>query len=64
MIGKLIVHKETREESIACMLRCLEELQVVGIATTASFQMRVLREPTFISGQADTKWVERELLKA
>lgn len=64
MIGKLIVHKETREESIACMLRCLEELQVHGIATTAAFQMRVLREPTFVSGQADTKWVERELLKA
>jgi acetyl-CoA carboxylase, biotin carboxylase subunit len=64
MIGKLIVHKETREESIACMLRCLEELQVHGIATTAAFQMRVLREPTFVAGQADTKWVERELLKA
>jgi acetyl-CoA carboxylase, biotin carboxylase subunit len=64
MIGKLIVHKETREESIACMLRCLEELQVQGIATTAAFQMRVLREPTFVAGQADTKWVERELLKA
>jgi len=63
MIGKLIVHKETREESIACMLRCLEELQVQGISTTAAFQMRVLREPTFIAGQADTKWVERELLK-
>ena len=63
MIGKLIVHKETREESIACMLRCLEEMQVHGIATTAAFQMKVLREPTFIAGQADTKWVERELLK-
>ncbi len=63
MIGKLIVHKETREESIACMLRCLEELQVQGISTTAAFQMRVLREPTFIAGNADTKWVERELLK-
>lgn len=63
MIGKLIVHKETREQSIACMLRCLEELQVQGIATTAAFQMKVLREPTFIAGQADTKWVERELLK-
>lgn len=64
MIGKLIVHKETREESIACMLRCLEELQVQGIATTAAFQMKVLREPTFVAGKADTKWVERELLKA
>jgi acetyl-CoA carboxylase biotin carboxylase subunit len=62
MIGKLIVHKETREEAIACMLRCLEELQVQGIATTAAFQMRVLREPAFVAGTVDTKWVERELL--
>jgi acetyl-CoA carboxylase, biotin carboxylase subunit len=62
MIGKLIVHKETREEAIACMLRCLEELNVQGISTTAAFQMRVLREPAFVAGTVDTKWVERELL--
>ncbi len=62
MIGKLIVHKPTREEAIACMLRSLEELRVEGIATTAAFQMRVLRHPTFMAGKVDTKWVERELL--
>ncbi|MEZ6138819.1 MAG: acetyl-CoA carboxylase biotin carboxylase subunit [Pirellulaceae bacterium] len=62
MIGKLIVHKPTREEAIACMIRGLEELQVEGIATTAPFQIQVLRHPTFVAGQVDTKWVERELL--
>jgi acetyl-CoA carboxylase, biotin carboxylase subunit len=62
MIGKLIVHKPTRDEAIACMLRALEELQVQGIATTASFQAKVLKHPTFVSGKVDTKWVERELL--
>ncbi len=62
MIGKLIVHQETREEAIHCMLRCLEELHVEGISTTAAFQMRVLRDPAFIAGTVDTKWVERELL--
>lgn len=62
MIGKLIVHKPTREEAIACMIRGLEELQVTGIATTAPFQIRVLREQAFIDGTVDTKWVERELL--
>lgn len=64
MIGKLIVHKETREEAIACMLRCLDELNVQGISTTAAFQMRVLMEPAFVAGTVDTKWVERELLGA
>ncbi len=62
MIGKLIVHKPTREEAIACMLRCLAELNVQGISTTAAFQMRVLMEPAFVNGTVDTKWVERELL--
>lgn len=63
MIGKLIVHKPTREEAIACMIRGLEELQVVGLSTTAAFQIRVLREPAFVEGTVDTKWVERELLQ-
>ena len=62
MIGKLIVHKPTREEAIACMIRSLEELHVKGIETTASFQIRVLKEQKFIDGTVDTKWVERELL--
>jgi acetyl-CoA carboxylase, biotin carboxylase subunit len=63
MIGKLIVHKPTRDEAIACMIRALEELQVEGIATTAAFQIQVLRHPTFVAGKVDTKWVERELLR-
>lgn len=62
MIGKLIVHKPTREEAIACMIRSLKELQVEGIATTAGFQIRVLEHPAFVAGTVDTKWVERELL--
>jgi acetyl-CoA carboxylase, biotin carboxylase subunit len=62
MIGKLIVHKPTRQEAIACMIRCLKELQVDGIRTTADFQIKVLEHPTFVDGTVDTKWVERELL--
>jgi acetyl-CoA carboxylase biotin carboxylase subunit len=62
MIGKLIVYKPTREEAIACMIRGLEELRVEGIATTAAFQIQVLKHPAFVAGTIDTKWVERELL--
>jgi acetyl-CoA carboxylase, biotin carboxylase subunit len=62
MIGKLIVHKPTREEAIACMIRCLQEMQIEGIATTASFQIQVLQHSAFVAGTVDTKWVERELL--
>ncbi len=62
MIGKLIVHKPTREEAITTMIRCLEELQVDGIATTASFQVEILKSEAFRNGTIDTKWVERDLL--
>jgi acetyl-CoA carboxylase, biotin carboxylase subunit len=64
MIGKLIVHKPTRAEAIACMKRALDELRVEGIATTASFHKQVLSHSTFVDGNMDTGFVERELLVA
>jgi acetyl-CoA carboxylase biotin carboxylase subunit len=62
MIGKLIVHQPTREEAIDCMVRCLRELRVSGIKTTAEFHQTILRHPDFVQGKVDTKWVERVLL--
>lgn len=62
MIGKLIVHKPTREKAIAGMIRSLEELKVRGIPTTVDFQMKVLQHRDFIEGKVDTKWVERTKL--
>ncbi len=62
MIGKLIVHKPTRSEAIACMLRALDELRIEGIKTTIPFHKRLLQHPTFVAGMVDTKFVERELL--
>jgi len=62
MIGKLIVYRPTRAEAIATMRRCLAELRVTGIKTTASFQSEVLAQPEFADGTVDTKWVEREFL--
>ena len=63
MIGKLIVHRPTRTEAIATMRRALRELQVEGIATTASFHDTVLQHPEFLDGRVDTKFVDREFLK-
>jgi acetyl-CoA carboxylase biotin carboxylase subunit len=62
MIGKLIVHRPTREEAIACMKRALGELRVEGIKTTAPFHQRVLSHATFAEGLVDTGFVERTLL--
>jgi acetyl-CoA carboxylase biotin carboxylase subunit len=62
MIAKLIVHQPTREQAIETMIRALSELRISGIKTTASFHKTVLKQPEFVEGTVDTKWVERELL--
>ena len=63
MIGKLIVHRPTREEAIRTMRRALGELQIEGIATTATFHDRVLQHPEFVEGRCDTTFVDREFTK-
>src|SRR5438874_628198 len=62
MIGKLIVHRSTRDEAIATMKRALSQLRVEGIKTTAPFHLRVLSHATFVEGMVDTKFVERTFL--
>jgi acetyl-CoA carboxylase, biotin carboxylase subunit len=62
MIGKLIVHKPTREEAIGCMLCALAELRIGGIKSTTDFHRRVLSHKDFAEGKIDTGWVERTML--
>ncbi len=62
MIAKIIVHQPTRDQAIETMLRALGELRIKGIKTTAGFHATVLKQPEFVEGSVDTKWVERELL--
>lgn len=59
MIGKLIVHRESRQEAISCMLRALNELKIEGIRTTADFHRQVLEHAEFVEGGIDTGFVER-----
>lgn len=59
MIGKLLVHRPTRTEAIACMMRALDELRVTGIETTAPFHRRLLAHTDFVDGHVDTGFVER-----
>lgn len=59
MIGKLLVHRPTRTEAIACMMRALDELRVTGIETTAPFHRRLMAQSDFVDGHVDTGFVER-----
>jgi acetyl-CoA carboxylase biotin carboxylase subunit len=58
MIGKLIVHKPTRNEAIEAMKGCLDEFMVEGIKTTIPLHQRIFRHGGFIAGHYDTGLVE------
>ena len=62
MIGKLLVHQPTREEAIACMCRCLDEMKVEGIKTSIPLQLKILRHKDFQSGKIDTGFIERHFV--
>ncbi len=62
MIGKLLVHKPTRDQAIRCMLRCLDEFQIGPIKTTVPFHREVIAHPAFRDGRIDTGFVERQFM--
>ncbi len=59
MIGKLIVHAETREEAIRRMARALDEYIIEGIKTTIFFHKRIMTNKDFIDGNVDTSFLEK-----
>jgi acetyl-CoA carboxylase biotin carboxylase subunit len=60
MVAKMIVTGATREEVMARAQRCLAELQVSGVPTTAKFHEALLQHPAFIKGDVTTKFLEEE----
>ncbi|MEX1024334.1 MAG: acetyl-CoA carboxylase biotin carboxylase subunit [Planctomycetota bacterium] len=59
MIGKLLVHRPTRTEAIATMLRALDEFVIEGVKTTIPLHRRILTHSDFLAGRHDTGFVER-----
>ncbi len=59
LIGKLIVHRDSRDESIRTMQRALAEFEIEGIKTTIPLLQRILAHPDFADGKVDTTFVER-----
>ena len=59
MIGKLIVHRSTRQKAIQTAKRALEEIHVGGVKTTIPLFLRLLNHSDFVKGDIDTGFVER-----
>ncbi|HRK30881.1 MAG TPA: acetyl-CoA carboxylase biotin carboxylase subunit [Tepidisphaeraceae bacterium] len=62
MIGKLIVHRPTREQAIATMKRALSEFHISPIRTTIPFHLQIMDNEHFRRGEVDTGFVERVML--
>jgi acetyl-CoA carboxylase biotin carboxylase subunit len=63
LVAKLLVHQPTRAEALACMRRALSEFVVEGIHTTIPLHRRIFDDEGFKSGQVDTNYIERALMK-
>jgi acetyl-CoA carboxylase biotin carboxylase subunit len=59
MIAKLIITAPTRREAIQRMKWALDQFIIQGPATTIPFLGKLMNDPDFISGDVDTKWLER-----
>jgi len=59
LIGKLIVHRPTRDEALRCMRRALDEFVIDGIKTTIPLARKIFSHSAFIEGRVDTTFIER-----
>ena len=57
LVAKLIAYGADRNEAIARMRRALEMFVVEGIYTTIPLHQKILRDPDFIAGKTDTKFL-------
>ncbi|MBU0573343.1 MAG: acetyl-CoA carboxylase biotin carboxylase subunit [Candidatus Margulisiibacteriota bacterium] len=63
LVAKLITWGNNRGEAIERMHRALDEYAIDGIHTTIDFHKKVLRDPSFVSGNFSTNFVNEFLGK-
>lgn len=61
LVGKLIVHGNSRNECLMRLRRALAEYVIEGIETTIPLHQRLMGETDFINGDYDIHWLERFL---
>jgi acetyl-CoA carboxylase, biotin carboxylase subunit len=61
LIGKLIVHGNSREEALVRTRIALESFIIEGVHTTIPFLLDLLHDDDVVAGRMDTKMVERKM---
>jgi acetyl-CoA carboxylase biotin carboxylase subunit len=59
MVGKLIIHRHNRKQTLEVARRALSELTLEGITTTAGLFLRILDHSDFCAGLVDTGFIDR-----
>jgi acetyl-CoA carboxylase biotin carboxylase subunit len=54
LMGKLIVHANSRAEAVSRLERALANLNIQGLPTTHSLHRRIVADPRFVAGGVDT----------
>ncbi|WBX79356.1 acetyl-CoA carboxylase biotin carboxylase subunit [Virgibacillus salarius] len=62
MIGKLIVHGQTRNEAISLLQTALQEYKIEGIKTNLPMLLSITKHQAFRSGNTTTNFVETNYL--
>lgn len=58
LLGKVIVHAETRDAAINKLVKALTELKIEGTKTTAPLHLALAADPNVRAGDFHTQWLE------
>jgi acetyl-CoA carboxylase biotin carboxylase subunit len=58
LLGKLIVHAESREACLATLRRALDQLKITGLPTTIPLHQALARDPCVAAGAFHTRFLE------
>jgi acetyl-CoA carboxylase, biotin carboxylase subunit len=58
MLGKLVVHGRSRQESIDRLTRALGEYEIAGVETTLPLFRALVADPDFRAGRFHTQWLD------
>ncbi len=61
LLAKIIVHAADRVQAIERMQTALKNFSIRGVDTTIPFLSFLLTQPSYINGQVNTRWLEKQL---
>jgi len=60
MVAKVIAHAPTRAQAARALAAALRATHIDGLRTNRDFLVRLLQDPTFLAGDADTQFLDRD----